>query len=261
MYYPIQIPHLLSTDFAKYIAYSETVVPTLQDFSIYVFEAYSRTVEPSNLAQIILTQGTIDLGFDLVNKWIGYGGLSQTDYQFMWEFPFRNFGVRLKPGAFHQLTGIDASSMMDQFLPLSEVDGNFDEAAFFSLSYEEAKVFLIDYVRQLTRDHTPNRYTLLFDELAEQPPTSTLELYQLLGYSSRQCQRIFAKHYGLTPKMVLTVLRFQKCLRLLTTTDTTASDVIESLNYYDQAHFTQDFKRHIGLTPRALIELFKVKDK
>ena len=141
MYYPIQIPHLLSTDFAEHLAYSETVIPALQDFSIYAFEAYSRTAEPSNLAQIILTQGTIDLGFDLVNKWIGYGGLSQTDYQFMWEFPFRNFGVRLKPGAFHQLTGIDASSMMDQFLPLSEVDSYFDEAAFFRFLTKKRRSF------------------------------------------------------------------------------------------------------------------------
>ena len=259
MYYPIQIPHILSADYSKYVFYTETQILELQNFAINAFEAYSTSIEISYLEEIILTQGTIDLGFDFDNKWIGFGGISQTDYHFRWDFPFRNFGIRLKPGAFYQLTGLNASTMMDEFLPLKEIDITFDEEAFFSLSYEDAKKFLINYVKALANQHIPNQYTLLFDKLAESPPNLTSDLYELLDISPRQCQRMFAKHYGITPKMVLTVLRFQKCLRLLLLNNTNTNRVLDDLNYYDQAHFTKDFKRHLGLTPTELFNFYDEK--
>ena len=257
MYYPIQIPHILSSDYSKYVSYTEYQILDLKNFAINAFEAYSTSAEIPYIEEIILTQGTIDLGFDMDNKWIGFGGISQTDYHFRWEFPFRNFGIRLKPGAFYQLTGLNARTMMDEFLPLKNIDNSFDEDAFFALSYDEAKDFLINYVKELSNRHIPNRYTLLFDELAEFPPNSTTELYALLDLSPRQCQRIFAKHYGITPKMVLTVLRFQKCLRLLLLDSTNTHRMLDNLNYYDQAHFTKDFKRRLGMTPRELVTCYK----
>ena len=257
MYYPIQIPHILSADYSKYISYSEIQIPDLYNFAIYAFEAYTTATEIPYIEEIILNQGTIDLGFDMDNKWIGFGGISQTDYNFRWDFPFHNFGIRLKPGTFYQLTGINANALMDEFLPLKDIDKDFDEEAFFALSFEDARDFLINYVKELASFHVPTRYTLLFDELAESPPNSTTELYELLNLSPRQCQRNFAKHYGITPKMVLTVLRFQKCLRLLLLKNTNTNRVLDDLNYYDQAHFTKDFKRHLGMTPRELVARYE----
>ena len=56
--------------------------------------------------------------------------------------------------------------------------------------------------------------------------------------------------------MVLTVLRFQKCLDLLINRSAKTDEIIGELDYYDQAHFTNDFKRAIGLTPRELVGLY-----
>ena len=259
MYRPIQIPHVLSKEYAKYVFHREMEIelPNLRGFAIYAFEAYSKTKEPILLTETILMQGTIDIGFDLDNRWIGFGGIKRTDYEFNWSFPFRNFGIRLKPGAFHQLTGIPASSIIDDFIPLAKIDVKFDEEAFFQLSFEEAKLFLMNYKEELCRHKIPDQYTTLFDDLADDPPTNTGKLYDRVGLSSRQCQRVFAKHYGFSPKMVLTILRFQKCLDLLINAEIRTNDMIGELDYYDQAHFTNDFKRALGLTPRELVELYR----
>ena len=257
MYRPIQIPNVLSKEYAKYVFYKEQEVSNLNGFAIYAFEAYSKTKEPITLKETILMQGTIDIGFDLDNRWIGFGGVKRTDFEFPWVFPFRNFGIRLKPGAFYQLTNVPASSIMDDFIPLASIDENFNEQRFFKLSFEEAKEFLVDYMEKLCHNKTPNQYTTLFDNLAKEPPTNTNSLYEFVGLSSRQCQRVFAKNYGLSPKMVLTVLRFQKCLDLLINSSVKTDEIIGELDYCDQAHFTNDFKRAIGLTPRELVGLYR----
>ena len=257
MYRPIQIPSVLSKEYGKYVFYKEEEVPNLNGFAMHAFEAYSKTQEPITLKETILMQGTIDIGFDLDNGWIGFGGVKRTDFEFPWVFPFRNFCIRLKPGAFYQLTNIPASSIMDDFIPLGSIDETFDEQSFFKLNFEKAKEFLIHYMEELCHNKAPDQYTTLFDELAEEPPTNTALLYERIGLSIRQCQRVFSKRYGLSPKMVLTVLRFQKCLDLLINQSIKTDEIIGELDYYDQAHFTNDFKRAVGLTPRELVELYR----
>jgi AraC-like DNA-binding protein len=259
MYHPIQVPSILSKSYKSYVKYKELDIPSLKDFAIYAFEASSKTNKPILLREVILKQGTIDIGFDLDNKWIGFGGIKRTEYEFYWSCPFRNFGIRLKPGAFYQLTGLSAAVVMDNYIPLKDIDSNFDEKAFFQLSFDEAKQFVIDYIEKLSIDKEPNQYTKLFDQLADEPPVSTTEIYNLLNLSARQCQRNFNKHFGLSPKEVLTILRFQKCLYLLTKANNKTNEVMDQLEYYDQAHFTKDFKRNIGLTPRELTERYRNK--
>ena len=260
MYQPIQMPYLLSKSYAQYVTYNEVEIPSLSEFAITAFEAYSISDEISSIREIILMQGTIDLGFDLQEKWVGFGGLSRTDFNFPWQIPFQNFRIRLKPGAFHQLTGIPANSIIDDYIPLSQIDPSFDEDAFLELSFDEAKRFIIDYLEKLCEGKTANQYTTLFDQLIESPPNKTSELYQMLAMSDRQCQRVFQKHFGLPPKLVLSILRFQKCLDLLFRTERTTEDVLTELDYYDQAHMINDFKRNIGITPRELLELMKSDD-
>jgi AraC-like DNA-binding protein len=258
MYRPIQIPHVLSKEYAKYISHKEIELATIENFAIHGFEAYSRTDKPLVLKETILIQGTIDIGFDLDNKWVGFGNVSETDFNFTWQLPFRNFGIRLKPGAFYQLTGIPATSIMDDFISLSTIDEGFDEDAFFQLTFDEGKAFLINYIERLCKDKEPDKYTTLFDDLAKVPSLSTTELYEIVGLSSRQCQRVFTKHFGFSPKMALTILRFQRCLYLLTSANLNAGQVMEELDYYDQAHFINDFKGNIGLTPRELVRLYSL---
>lgn len=258
MYYPIQIPYILYDEFTKHICYSEQTVASLGDFVICFWEMLPRSAQTKTIDHVIVTDGCIDLIVNFNEKQIGFGGMSRTEFHFSVQLPAYYLGARLLPGAFHQLTGLPASGAMDNFIPLAEIDSSFDQAFFFSLPFPRAKRHFIDYCQRLIHGLRPDAFTQLFGQLSQQPPATAADLYQLLHFSPRQCQRLFDKHFGITPKMALSILRFQKCLDILVSQKTRPIDVLTETSYYDQPHFIRDFKRNIGITPLELMEKYDV---
>ena len=254
MYYPVQIPYILNKEFSENIFYSEEIVEEFNDFAICFWMMQPITECKLSVKNIIAADGCIDLVVDFDKKEIGFAGMSKTNFDFVIELPARSMGIRMMPGAFHQLTGLFASEAMDGFLEIEKVFPEFEKNFFFQLSFEKAmeylKVFFADYVRE----KNPDVFTRLFDVLSQNTVETTKGLYEVLHFSPRQCQRIFAKCYGITPKMVLSIVRFQKCLEILTSTNAKPIDILSIANYYDQPHFINDFRRNMGITPLELIK-------
>lgn len=256
-YYPIQIPYLLDERFVEQVAYQEEVVEALDDFVICYWQMLPRETAAQELDNIIILDGCIDLIVDFSQQLIGFSGMSQTEYHFPMTLPAAFMGLRLKPGAFCQLTSREAAEAVDAFLPLTTVFADFDQAAFFSLSFAEAKAALCRFMVEKLTGVCPNEYVGLFDRYCLVPPDSVADLCRQLAISPSQCQRVFKRNYGLSPKVVLSILRFQKALGALTTQrDDDAADLALSA-YYDQSHLIQDFKRHIGITPGALLARYE----
>jgi hypothetical protein len=151
------------------------------------------------VSNIILPDGCIDLVVSYDTQQCGFSGMSKTDFNFEIKLPSRSFGIRLKPGAFHQLTGLPAKAAMDIFLSLQQLDKSFDEEQFWSSSFEKGKTLFVDYVQQLVQDEEAGQFVTFFDDYAETVPDTAAKLLSLLHYSPRQCQRLFQKHFGLTP--------------------------------------------------------------
>jgi len=81
-------------------------------------------------------------------------------------------------------------------------------------------------------------------------------LSEKVGYSQKHLIKIFKEHVGVTPKVFLKIIRFQKALREIETHKTVnwASIAFES-GYYDQAHFINDFKEFSGFTPNQYLKM------
>lgn len=256
MYYPIQIPYILDEVFLRQIEYKEKVVKEISDFIICYWQMKSSNAKKVLLDNIIIVDGCIDLIVDFDNKAIGFSGMSKSNFHFPIQSPAMFMGLRLMPATFHQLTEKPAYVAMDNFVPLTTIYSDFDIDSFFSLSFEKAKDYLIDFIKNKLFGIVPNDYVKLFNELIVDPPASVSDLCSLLNISSRQCQRDFSKHYGLTPKMVLSILRFQKSLSFLISAKTKPSDILEFTSYYDQSHLINDFKKNIGITPYQLVSKY-----
>ena len=256
MYYPIQAPYILDKDFSRHVSYTEEVPTCLHDFVICFWEMIRPPWETA-VTTVLAADGCINLALHYDKKSIGYTGMRKTNFNFALHLPGRFRGVRLKPGAFEQLTGLPATAAMDRLLPLQTVDANFDTEYVFSLPFAQTKTYLTEYITQLTKEKTPNRFVTLFDELNNNPPSTTAELYDMLHFSPRQCQRLFQKHYGMTPQMALSILRFQYCLHVLSSNKVKPKDMLEVVAYYDQSHFIHDFKKNIGLTPLEYLQSMK----
>jgi AraC-like DNA-binding protein len=77
------------------------------------------------------------------------------------------------------------------------------------------------------------------------------ELERKTGYSRRYLDLLFNKHVGMSPKVLAGIYRFQKFYRKWA--ERLPYDVFkEELYdyYYDQAHFTREFKKMTGYSPR-----------
>lgn len=257
MYYPIQLPFILNEAFTRVMTYREIVIPECSDFVLCFWEMFPKVNEQTRVKNVIIADGCIDLIVDYDQKQLFFTGNQQTDFDYEIETPARFFGARMMPGAFHQLTGLPAGQAMDDFILLQEVFDDLNLETFFALSFEAAKEQFQKYLTKKFSGEQPNEFTQLFPRLAEKIPQTTKELYELLYFSPRQCQRLFAKNFGLTPKMVLSILRFQRCLQILTSNQAKPADILTVTNYYDQPHFNKDFKRHLGITPLELMARYK----
>jgi AraC-like DNA-binding protein len=257
MYYPTQIPFMLNDTFRQYINYREQPALDYEGFVICFWEMQPKSEAALSIDNVIVADACIDLVVSYDKRKIGFSGAGKTDFHYEIITPTWFMGARLLPGAFHQLTGLAAGMAMDTFLPIEEVFDDFDSESFFSLSFVCGKEYFKKYVLRKIQQHVPDMFTSLFHTLSEHPPKTADELYSMLHFSPRQCQRLFLKHYGLTPKMVLSIVRFQRCLQILTSSKSSPSDILRVTGYYDQPHFIKDFKRNIGITPLELIRLYR----
>ena len=255
MYNPIQVPYLINPSYKKYFKYTTEKIPTLQDFVICVWEHQPLTQEIHEVRETIIPDGCIDIGMNFKERFIGYSGLSKPQFDFINRTDDPYLSATLKPGAFEQLTGRHATDAMDSFCSLTEFEIPFDAEYFFALPYEKQKTTFIGYLHRLVEGHKPNQFVQMIDRFSKSPPSSVVELCEVLGVTTRQCQRLFLRHYGLTPKMMLSTLRFQYCLQILMGSAGKSDQDDLMLHYYDQSHYIKDFKKYIGFTPLEYLEI------
>lgn len=75
-----------------------------------------------------------------------------------------------------------------------------------------------------------------------------------LGYTKRQLLRIFHKHYGISPKVLLNILRLHLCLSILQRKTMNLAEIASQCGFYDQSHFIKEIKRYTGFSPLKLME-------
>ena len=261
MYYPLQIPYILDKEFSKQIFYKEEIVESLQDFIICFWQMQPKLIETKVVKDIVLIDACTELVVSYDGKYAFFAApsMSKTAYDETTNVKKSYIGAKLKPGAFTQLTGLPAKTIDDYggYLLLEDVDKNFNPKMLVDLSFEETKDFLKLYLQKLILDKTPNKFVLLFDELYSNPPATAEQLYQKYHFSPRQCQRHFMKHFGITPHMVLTILRFQYCLTAITSGESAPNEILELIKFSDQSHFIREFKKYMGLTPYEYLRKYQ----
>ena len=247
----------MNKDFSENIVYSEEIYNEFNGFAICLWTMRPLTEHKLSVKNIIAADGCIDLVVDFAKREIGFVGMSRTDFNFIINLPTWSMGIRMMPGAFHQLTGLAASEAMDDFLEIEGIFPAFDQNLFFGLSFDKAKEYLKTFFAEKVKGKKPDEFTELFHTLSESSLGAAGEFYKMLHFGPRQCQRLFAKHYGISPKMVLSIVRFQKCLEILTSANAKPVDILGITDYYDQSHFINDFRNNMGITPLELIHAYR----
>jgi AraC-like DNA-binding protein len=77
------------------------------------------------------------------------------------------------------------------------------------------------------------------------------DLAQVAGLSRSHFHRLFKKSLGMTPYQYLVQARIERAKELLLESDQAVADVAATLGFADQSHFSNVFRRHTSITPRA----------
>ena len=83
------------------------------------------------------------------------------------------------------------------------------------------------------------------------------DLCKLTGLSKYYLIRSFTKQRGITPYSYLETIRIDKAKKMLEQ-GVLPIDVALQAGFTDQSHFTNFFKKFIGLTPKQYMNIFKV---
>ncbi len=81
-------------------------------------------------------------------------------------------------------------------------------------------------------------------------PITNRQLARLAHMSVRAFERKFQASFHLTPQTYLRKLRLRMASRALVYTGETLAEIASGCGFSDQSHFTREFRRHFGRTPR-----------
>ncbi|WP_110933936.1 helix-turn-helix domain-containing protein [Paenibacillus bouchesdurhonensis] len=170
-------------------------------------------------------------------------------------------GVLFRPGAFHCYGGLPMTDFIDRTASISDIfpfDASWAENEIFSQGGMDQKLACLEVL--LTRnlpEPDPNVDLLnkMIDQIVEDRRITRVDdLVREYNMSSRTLQRMFKQYIGVSPKWVINRYRMHEACESIEK----GADITElslELGYFDQAHFSKDFKAVIGKSPRAYAKL------
>ncbi|WP_176153579.1 AraC family transcriptional regulator [Burkholderia vietnamiensis] len=168
----------------------------------------------------------------------------------------RVLGLRFRPGAFRAFFGKPVHLMTDKVLPVSTL--GLDEAdaenAVLGAGDDAAMVAAAEalLLRVLPpADPQVERIDAILRLLQQDAAlTQVRDLAERAGLSERTLQQLFSSYVGVTPKWVICRYRLHEAAdRLAGGEPVDLAELAHSLGYFDQAHFTRDFRKLVGKAP------------
>jgi AraC-like DNA-binding protein len=166
-------------------------------------------------------------------------------------------GLRFRPGAFRAILGRPLHTITDQVLALSEVFPWEDAAAQDAvLGCADDAGMMAAATRLLAPllpapDAQVERIGAILRAVESTPGLTQVEdLAVSAGMGVRSLQQLFSEYVGVSPKWVIRRFRLHEAAdRLASGEEPDLAALAQRLGYFDQAHFTSDFRKLVGQTP------------
>lgn len=112
--------------------------------------------------------------------------------------------------------------------------------------------------KQLSKVKLPNQKLIATIDLLldKSKALSIKEICKRSGISRKHLNHLSKEYAGVSPKMLSSLNRLQTSLKTISAVNSTKfTDVAYELEYFDQAHFNNDFKRFTDLRPTEYMKL------
>jgi AraC-like DNA-binding protein len=236
--------------------------PPLSDYvdMLWIFERYS----VPHAQERLMPTGAMELVIGLDDGLRMGAGIAGVQSRFMvldTSKPFSVIGAHFKPGGGFPFFGMPAGEFQDLNVPLEAVWGSdahevceqLLEAKTHEAKYRILERALLERATGRLGRHRAVRYSLTEFRNAESF-RSIAEITDELGLSARRFIEVFRNEVGLTPKLYCRIARFQKVIQSLHTfQEGDLADIALSCGYFDQAHFSHDFREFSGINPSTYL--------
>lgn len=168
-------------------------------------------------------------------------------------------GVRFHPGGAPGFLAERAGGLTRRTAPLSALWGARAEETLERLRAAPlpARIALLDGILQgRRRTGARDEQILAAGRIiaASGGTVAVRAVQQALGVSARQLERRFEELVGVPPRFACKVARFQRAVELaLHQPDIRLARLAAEAGYYDQPHFTREFKALAGITPTGFL--------
>jgi AraC-like DNA-binding protein len=171
----------------------------------------------------------------------------------------RAFGIKFRPAGFHPFLGAPVSNLTDRRAPVAEVFGPAGDDLVAALLAAPGDPELAATAEAFLRDRLPDPdpsvalVNRVVDQvMADRDITQVKHLTDRTGIGTRRLQRLFATYTGVTPKWVIQRSRLHEAVeRLDHDNHLDLGFLARDLGYFDQAHFTRDFRATVGHPPTS----------
>ncbi len=168
------------------------------------------------------------------------------------------FAVKFKPGGFYPFVRTPIANFTDSVVPVGRVWGPLGDKlarAVLAISDDGARIEVIEQflrLRRPQRDANAALVTTIVQTIAADLKILTVgDVVLRFGLHARKVQRLFARYVGVNPKWVIQRFRLHEAAEQLARTTLNQPALALELGYADQAHFVNDFKAIVGISPAA----------
>lgn len=174
------------------------------------------------------------------------------------------FGVRFMPGVNPVYKSLPLYEIVNKEWEFASMISHDEkekllESMFFANTIEEKiKIFMdyyINYIEHRAEDFFSLKNYLRNEIINSNGDLKLSDLSIKTGYSERYLNKKIHEDFGMNPKNLIRIIRFQKAVDNLTATigNTNCINTALDYGYYDQSHFIKDFKKLSGLTPISYV--------
>lgn len=174
-------------------------------------------------------------------------------------FPLRFF-VEFFPGGLIHFIRENQQNMINLKIPLCQVNPELackiEETAYSSKDLDEfiqsIDFLLLSYLHKREQEGivVPSIVPHCLKTVRQlNGKISMPQLAHLANYSSRQIDRIFHNYLGMTPKSYSKIIRINRIVQSLPSSNKSLSQLAQDAGYFDQSHFTREFKTICQSTP------------
>lgn len=167
------------------------------------------------------------------------------------------FGVKFKPGGFFPFVERPVSELSGRVVSpreIFDIDVEAVERDVLARDDMDAQIAVVEAVLR-ARSPRPDPVIEQIGEIcrlamAEREITRVEQLGERIGLSPRSLQRLFRRYVGVAPKFVIRQYRIHEAVaRLSDGQPVDWAGLAQELGYFDQAHFSRDFRTLVGQSP------------